>query len=69
MKRPVSCQIVPTAIYVLVSVGTRIHEMELVAGIRMVSVLIDDDHHHIHDHVLTDDANFSLILSLFSLCR
>ena len=45
-------------------------ELELVAAIRMVSVLIDDDDDDDDDdHFLADDANFSLVLSLFSLCR
>ena len=49
-------------------------ELELVAAIRMVSVLIDDDDDdddddQYHGHFLADDANFSLVLSLFSLCR
>ena len=46
--------------------GPVTHEVELVAAIHMVSVLMDYDDDHDHDdHVLADDANFSLVLSLF----
>ena len=42
--------------------------MELVAGIHMVSVLVDEEDDD-DDRVLADDDNFSLVLSLFSICR
>ena len=55
--------VVPMALFVLVSVKSRMYPYQLLAGIRLVSVLADED--DVDDHRL----HFTLVLYSLSNCR